>query len=444
MTRADGRETGVTRLARQAPDQVLSRWQQALGSVTLQLGRELQVEVVDAVTRISTIRQQTVLPRLAKRLCERQPQLGDLIHELAGLRQALHGFVSEAFPARQATDAQGRVNLGIDCLVEACTNAATERLMAAACIDPLTGLRNRRALDRDLPERVALATRGNRPLTVIVADLDGLKTINDVQGHGAGDLALRAMGAALDSALRAGDTAYRIGGDEFLLVLPDTGRHEADTVVARVASVAPSFGWGVASMPEDGVDGAGLIELADGRLLGRRNTSRAERGAPAVTAARRPLAARGMAAASLLLAVALGGIGVGFAADSLLRDRTAAVGTLDSPAPRAAAAPRTDERAAPTTAAGADPTGVGGRADGSPQPGSSPTSALPLGPLLYPLDLGLVTSLLPIEVPEMSIPEVEAEPLDKVLGEVSPKNSSGAAGPAPAKGKARNGKTGNR
>lgn len=154
------------------------------------------------------------------------------------------------------------------------SDARLRELAAAAFIDPLTGLRNRRALESDLAQRLAVAARGLRPLTVVVGDLDGLKAINDQHGHKAGDQALRALAAALDTALRAGDTAYRIGGDEFLLLLPDTGAAPAEALVERIRAGAPAFSWGASSFPADGASGPDLIELADQRLLAGRNETR--------------------------------------------------------------------------------------------------------------------------------------------------------------------------
>ncbi|HUR49656.1 MAG TPA: GGDEF domain-containing protein [Acidimicrobiales bacterium] len=194
-----------------------------------------------------------------------------------------------------------------------------EALRRAALVDPLTGLWNRRGLEDDLVQRLAVATRGGRTVTVVVGDLDGLKAINDQLGHAAGDEALRALAAALGVALRTTDTAYRIGGDEFVLLLPDTEADEVEVVMARVSAEAPAFSWGAASFPSDGIDGAALIELADQRMLeGRRD----KRGLGPQTAGResngpRARAARRATAATLVVAGLLAGVGVGYAAESV-------------------------------------------------------------------------------------------------------------------------------
>lgn len=199
-----------------------------------------------------------------------------------------------------------------------------ERLALAAFVDPLTGLRNRRGLDRDLEQALALARRGERPLTVVVGDLDGLKEINDREGHAAGDRALRALGVALESALRAGDAAYRIGGDEFLLVLADTGAAEADAVVARVRTTAPAFSCGQATFPADGEDGTSLMELADQRLLSGRRQTRTRRGGHRARGTRTEWVrsgSRAFAVATLTVTALLGGVGVGFAAQNVMAGR---------------------------------------------------------------------------------------------------------------------------
>ncbi len=105
-----------------------------------------------------------------------------------------------------------------------------------------------------------------------MADVDGLKVINDTQGHAAGDQSLRALATALHEAGRLGDLAYRVGGDEFLLVLPETGAGEIDVILERVAiSDAPSFTWGSASYPETSEEPDALFEVADRQLLARRD-----------------------------------------------------------------------------------------------------------------------------------------------------------------------------
>jgi diguanylate cyclase (GGDEF)-like protein len=109
---------------------------------------------------------------------------------------------------------------------------------ASARTDPLTGLANRRRLEEDTAVEIARARRNGRPLTMAVVDLDDFKKVNDSLGHAAGDRLLRALAAALTASRRAGDVVARIGGDEFVLMLPDTSAADAMAVLERVRTEA--------------------------------------------------------------------------------------------------------------------------------------------------------------------------------------------------------------
>ena len=148
-----------------------------------------------------------------------------------------------------------------------------EELRALAQEDPLTGLSNRRAFMRDLESELERTRRHGRPLALVLCDVDDLKHINDTQGHPGGDRALCAVGHRLRESLRAGDTAFRIGGDEFALLLPETNAEQAAIVAARVAAVAsrgadrlPRLSCGIAAAPADGDDADTLIARADSAL----------------------------------------------------------------------------------------------------------------------------------------------------------------------------------
>ena len=95
-------------------------------------------------------------------------------------------------------------------------------MVTRTTLDPLTGLGNRAFVLHQLESHVNLARRHQRPLSVILADLDQFKAVNDTLGHQTGDRALEAFGALLLRRLRDSDPAGRLGGDEFLIVLPDT------------------------------------------------------------------------------------------------------------------------------------------------------------------------------------------------------------------------------
>ncbi len=105
-----------------------------------------------------------------------------------------------------------------------------------ALVDALTGLSNRRAFDADLARSVERAHRYGESLCVAVADLDHFKNVNDAYGHGVGDTALRSFAALAAGALRASDALYRVGGEEFAMLLPRTNLEAGEEVAERVRS----------------------------------------------------------------------------------------------------------------------------------------------------------------------------------------------------------------
>jgi diguanylate cyclase (GGDEF)-like protein len=154
--------------------------------------------------------------------------------------------------------------------------SATDRLQQAAFSDPLTGCANRRGLERDLERELARCARAELDLTVVAIDVDGLKAINDTYGHRAGDETLLRLVETLRRALRGLDGVYRIGGDEFIVVLPDTAREDADLVMNRVERMgAPEFSWGSESVLWSGLlDGRMLLAAADDNLYAQRRHRR--------------------------------------------------------------------------------------------------------------------------------------------------------------------------
>jgi diguanylate cyclase (GGDEF)-like protein len=112
----------------------------------------------------------------------------------------------------------------------------------AAVHDPLTGALNRRGVVAEAEAVHAVTTRMGTPTSVVAIDLDGFKQVNDTQGHAAGDELLVSLVRAWSSQLRAGDVLARTGGDEFLLVLPNTDANAALGVVERLHGSHP-FAW---------------------------------------------------------------------------------------------------------------------------------------------------------------------------------------------------------
>jgi diguanylate cyclase (GGDEF)-like protein len=110
----------------------------------------------------------------------------------------------------------------------------TNEVYKLAALDQLTGLYNRRSGEQRLAEEISRAVRHERPLTVLLLDLDGLKQTNDRLGHAAGDLVLKSFAQRLQKAIRGSDLAVRLGGDEFMVLLPECRADEVRHVVGRV------------------------------------------------------------------------------------------------------------------------------------------------------------------------------------------------------------------
>lgn len=116
------------------------------------------------------------------------------------------------------------------------------RAIELAGVDALTGLGNRRTWRRALDEEAARATRYARSNAVVVVDLDGLKRINDEQGHAAGDAHLQRAAAAVRAASRSVDVVCRLGGDEFGVLAPETGMEGASRLAGRLRGELESAG----------------------------------------------------------------------------------------------------------------------------------------------------------------------------------------------------------
>ena len=143
--------------------------------------------------------------------------------------------------------------------------------------DSLTGLPNKRATDDTLKRMVAQANRSLTPLAAAMLDLDHFKQINDRFGHAKGDEVLAAVGAALRSCLRASDFAGRFGGEELLVLLPETTAQEALALTERIRDMVASIrvqgveraitvSIGVADLVQHGGDASGLLRQADRAL----------------------------------------------------------------------------------------------------------------------------------------------------------------------------------
>ena len=193
------------------------------------------------------------------------------VEQVVCLRVALEQAVLDAIPADEVVETLQRLTMITVRAIGVVVQRSITDLRSAALTDPLTGLANRRALDRDLRRELARSVRYDRCFSLVLIDLDGLKAVNDRHGHTAGDLVLQRLATALAGSLRAGDGAYRIGGDEFALVLPETPSEQVDGLLCRLMeSGAPSVSWGTATCPADGDTMSSLFEEADRRLYVQR------------------------------------------------------------------------------------------------------------------------------------------------------------------------------
>jgi diguanylate cyclase (GGDEF)-like protein len=167
--------------------------------------------------------------------------------------------------------------------------ASFRRLKATAefnaAYDHLTGLPNRRSAQDSLTAMFARGRRMHTALALIAFDLDFFKRINDEHGHAAGDAVLRAVGLAVRTAIRPSDIVARIGGEEFLVLLPDATDDDARIVAERLRTamrtldfvgpdVVVTASFGVAHMQDSDLDAEQLLQRADRALYGAKATGR--------------------------------------------------------------------------------------------------------------------------------------------------------------------------
>lgn len=225
------------------------------------------------------------------------------------ISEELGGSILEAIHARYEAERQATAEL----------RRRVAELQTMSITDSLTGLRNHGFFFDRLYQELERSRRYDRPLTVLIADLDDFKKVNDTFGHGTGDAVLREVGAALASEVREVDVACRIGGEEFGLILPETdptgGVHAAERIRQRVDStVLPAVGHvtisvGVAVYPYHATDAESLVEAADRALYeakrAGKNRTHMVGGARIDHVHDRPLWSMGPVAGTLLSAVEL-------------------------------------------------------------------------------------------------------------------------------------------
>jgi diguanylate cyclase (GGDEF)-like protein len=207
----------------------------------------------------------------------RETQSVEIWEEMLSRRRELTGLVGRPVSLKTAlTDVLTSSGLlRVPILIE---YDELKRLELDAVTDPLTGLHNRRLFSESFDKELNRARRYSQPLGLVTLDLHRFKEVNDKHGHPRGDEVLRAAAATLKKALRTSDSAFRIGGDEFALLLPQTDSAQALALSRRVQTVfaemlqplqlAVTVGMdhGVAIFPQDAEQADHLIRIADERL----------------------------------------------------------------------------------------------------------------------------------------------------------------------------------
>ncbi len=170
----------------------------------------------------------------------------------------------------------------------------SQRLRTMAYRDALTGLYNHRYFYEQLSHEIERALRYNQPLAVLLMDMNNFKQINDTYGHLTGDKFLSLVGTVIEQQIRSSDVGARYGGDEFVVILPNTSAAEARATAEKLAfgvetaaAMTPNeehvklgISIGVATCPEDSRSAGELLEIADSRLYevkAERRSGRAHR-----------------------------------------------------------------------------------------------------------------------------------------------------------------------
>ena len=257
---------------------------------TDQIARELPDLISDIVEQVAstngdpyelTEKQKQRAAALAGMRGGRDTSPADVARDIAALQavlvRALREELSEKEPERFAdaverlADATGAIQAAA---VEELVRSRSRELESQANTDPLTGLGNLRNLQTELAQMLEMQKRYGHPFGVLLMDIDGLKRVNDSQGHQAGDRVLMQVAMALRRSIRTVDIAARLGGDEFCVLAPEQESAAATLLGERLASAVvdevsigadPPVGLsiGVVSCPEHGQDAEALIDAAD-------------------------------------------------------------------------------------------------------------------------------------------------------------------------------------
>jgi diguanylate cyclase (GGDEF)-like protein len=221
--------------------------------------------------------------QLWEEIITRRRQLSEALHRTVSLKTALMDVFSTAGLLR------------VPVLIE---YDELKKLNLNAVTDSLTELYNRRVFNEFFERELNRAKRYNQPLGLVMMDMHRFKEVNDKHGHPRGDEVLRMAAATLKKALRTSDFAFRIGGDEFALVLPQTDAPQSQALSRRIETVfadslkslqlnvTVGMDYGVANYPQDAENTEELVRIADERLYQRKHV---HRGRPAESPAPRPV-----------------------------------------------------------------------------------------------------------------------------------------------------------
>ncbi|MEZ5101912.1 MAG: diguanylate cyclase [Thermoleophilia bacterium] len=261
------------------------------GGEALRMARETEPDLVLLDVSMPVLNGYEVCEQLVTSVPDAPPVIFLTAHghssaRVQGLDAGAVDYVVKPFDAQELT---ARVRAALR------TKAARDMLAAEASTDALTGLLNRSQLYSRAAEAVSLARRHNRPLACIMVDLDHFKKINDTYGHAAGDAVLREAAQRLRTVGRVSDVVVRYGGEEFLVLLPETDIDGAAAIAERIRttlSATPirvedalgSQGWldltvtaslGIATWDGETMDGPNaLLAVADGALYRAKQNGR--------------------------------------------------------------------------------------------------------------------------------------------------------------------------
>lgn len=275
------------------PDNYERLYYEVSGLTRPEPGAETQPDYKELVATLremlSEVSEKTAL--LTKDLGEKNEGLRTSVSSLKSSREKNEILRLLSLVVNQAGDIQSTVQVSHSELVE--TRRALENMQSELSEtrqmlneDALTGTLNRRGLDQYLNREVSRAQRAGEPLTLAMLDLDHFKRINDRHGHDAGDQMLVHFAALLKSVMRKSDAAVRYGGEEFVLVLPDTDTRGAQFVLARLQQVLErtpllyegqtlqaTFSAGIAHLAAE-ENGHALLRRADSALYEAKRSGR--------------------------------------------------------------------------------------------------------------------------------------------------------------------------